>query len=335
MRAAPGTPIACLDGSKPRQWHPGNHPDLGARHGRSHREFRQITADGANSIGWKEAPIRRRSPCSWWSGRFGADRRHHRPTDLRALPRSMSMAAERSRSVSGRKVVYSEFSDNDSISSARGRSHPRLLAGCPAVCRTGGPPRSGASSVSGRAMVDGEAVDEIVKIDPGTPGGQRPGPPVGISASPRPSSDGTRLFGWNRITRTCPATAPFSGTVRSPRTDSSISRRSPVGPDESIFQPKFGAGREHRLRHRRSRVVDLHRFDGGVTSPILCHGGRFGVPACHFRPHHLRLLSEEGSSRHFCEDGVNHLGVIEPMRRSSNDSPTSPEFPSRLPGDRR
>ncbi len=209
------------------------------------------------------------------------------------------------------KVAYSEFSDQ--------RLH--LLGEGPI---TPEPPSPGALRYAdGRFFPDGsivcvreshgdgEAVNEIVIIDPDTREVEVLVTGRDFYASPRPSSDGTKLLWleWDH------PNMPWDGTVLK---TGSIKGQELIdvaevagGPDESIFQPEWAPDGSIVFASDRSGWWNLHRFDGGVTSPILAMEADFGVPLWIFGPTTFGFLSEGRILTAFWEGGVNHLGVID------------------------
>ena len=103
---------------------------------------------------------------------------------------------------------------------------------------------------------DGEAVNEIVRIDPGTREVEVLVTGRDFYASPRPSSDGTKLLWleWDHPNMPWDGTLLKTGTI----TENGLVDIAEVagGPDESIFQPEWAPDGEHRLRHRPERVVE-------------------------------------------------------------------------------
>ena len=102
------------------------------------------------------------------------------------------------------------------------------------------------------------------------------------------------------------------------------------GPDESIFQPEWAPDGSIVFASDRSGWWNLHRFDGGVTSPILAMEADFGVPAWIFGLTTFGFLSEGRILAAFWEGGVNHLGVID--RDGNLSTSTQPPDRSRFPG---
>ena len=169
---------------------------------------------------------------------------------------------------------------------------------------------------------DGEAVNEIVRIDPDTMEVTVLVTGRDFYASPRPSSDGTRLLWleWDH------PNMPWDGTVLK---TGSITAEGLIdvagiagGPDESIFQPEWAPDGGIVFATDRSGWWNLHRFDGEVTSPILEMEADFGVPLWIFGPTTFGFLSGGRILAAFWEGGVNHLGVIDSdgrLNRLPND----------------
>jgi len=158
---------------------------------------------------------------------------------------------------------------------------------------------------------EGEAVNEIVRIDPETQEVEVLVTGRDFYAHPRPSSDGTKLLWleWDH------PNMPWDGTVLK---TGSIEGQEVIdvaevagGPDESIFQPEWAPDGSIVFASDRSGWWNLHRFEGGVTSPILSTEADFGVPAWIFGSTTFGLLSEGRILTAFWEGGVNHLGVVD------------------------
>ncbi len=168
----------------------------------------------------------------------------------------------------------------------------------------------------------GEAVNEIVRIDPDTEEVTVLVTGRDFYAAPRPSSDGTRLLWleWDHPNMPWDGTVLKTGSI----TDQGLMEVAGIagGPDESIFQPEWAPDGSIVFATDRSGWWNLHRFDGEVTSPILEMDADFGVPLWIFGPTTFGFLSGGRILAAFWEGGVNHLGVIDSdgrLNRLPND----------------
>ena len=158
---------------------------------------------------------------------------------------------------------------------------------------------------------DGEAVNEIVRIDPDTQEVVVLVTGRDFYASPRPSPDGTKLLWleWDHPNMPWDGTILKTGSIEG--TELIDVAEVAGGPDESIFQPEWAPDGSIVFASDRSGWWNLHRFDGGVASPILAMEADFGVPLWIFGPTTFGFLSEGRILTAFWEGGVNHLGVVD------------------------
>jgi dipeptidyl aminopeptidase/acylaminoacyl peptidase len=224
--------------------------------------------------------------------------------------------------VDGGRVAYSELSDQRLYLLGEGPITPEPSSPSALRYADGRFLPDGSIVCVRESHGDGEAVNEIVRIDPDTKEVTVLVTGRDFYASPRPSSDGTRLLWleWDH------PNMPWDGTVLK---TGSIKGQELIdvaevagGPDESIFQPEWAPDGSIVFATDRSGWWNLHRFDGGVTSPILAMEADFGVPLWIFGPTTFGFLSEGRILTVFWEGGVNRLGVIEPngrLNRLPND----------------
>ncbi len=158
---------------------------------------------------------------------------------------------------------------------------------------------------------DGEAVNEIVRIEPGTQNVTVLASGRDFYASPRPSSDGTKLLWleWDHPNMPWDGTLLNTGTI----TEDGLIDIEQVagGPDESIFQPEWSPGGDIVFATDRSGWWNLHRFDGERSAAIVEMEADFGVPLWIFGPTTFGFLSEGRILTAFWEGGINHLGVVD------------------------
>ena len=158
---------------------------------------------------------------------------------------------------------------------------------------------------------DGEAVNEIVRIEPGTQNVTVLASGRDFYASPRPSSDGTKLLWleWDHPNMPWDGTLLKTGTI----TEDGLIDIEEVagGPDESIFQPEWSPGGGIVFATDRSGWWNLHRFDGERSTAIVEMEADFGVPLWIFGPTTFGFLSEGRILTAFWEGGINHLGVVD------------------------
>jgi dipeptidyl aminopeptidase/acylaminoacyl peptidase len=158
---------------------------------------------------------------------------------------------------------------------------------------------------------EGEAVNEIVMVEPDTRQVTVLATGRDFYSSPRPTSDGTRLLWleWDHPNMPWDGTVLKTGTI----TDQGLADIEEIagGSEESIFQPEWAPDRSIVFASDRTGWWNLHRFDGGMTSPIRTMEADFGVPAWIFGSSTFGFLSGGKILAAFWEDGVNHLGVID------------------------
>ncbi|HYJ24014.1 MAG TPA: prolyl oligopeptidase family serine peptidase [Acidimicrobiia bacterium] len=158
---------------------------------------------------------------------------------------------------------------------------------------------------------DGEAVNEIVRIDPDTREVEVLVTGRDFYASPRPSSDDTKLLWleWDHPNMPWDGTLLKTGTI----TENGLVDIEEVagGPDEAIFQPEWSPGGGIVFATDRSGWWNLHRFDGEHSTAIVEMEADFGVPLWIFGPTTFGFLSEGRILTAFWEGGVNHLGVVD------------------------
>ena len=219
------------------------------------------------------------------------------------------------------KVAYSEFSDQRLYLLGEGPITPEPSSPGALRYADGRFLPDGSVVCVRESHGDGEAVNEIVKIDPDTREVEVLVTGRDFYASPRPSSDGTKLLWleWDH------PNMPWDGTILK---TGSINGAELIdvtevagGPDESIFQPEWAPDGTIVFASDRSGWWNLHRFDGSVASPILAMEADFGVPLWIFGPTTFGFLSEGRILTAFWEGGVNHLGVVDRdggLRRLSN-----------------
>ncbi len=158
---------------------------------------------------------------------------------------------------------------------------------------------------------DGEAVNEIVLIDP-------EGSTVTVLAtgrdfyaSPRPSPEGDRLLWleWDHPNMPWDGTALKTAAV----TDSGLDhiREIAGGIDESVFQPEWAPDGGIVFATDRSGWWNLHRFDGEGSAPIITMKADFGLPAWIFGSSAYGFLSDGRILAAYWKDGVSHLCVID------------------------
>ncbi len=156
----------------------------------------------------------------------------------------------------------------------------------------------------------GEAVNEIVRVDPAGNSVRVLASGRDFYSSPRPSADGGRLLWleWDH------PNMPWDGTTLMVAiiTNEGLTDVSQVsgGRDESVIQPEWGPDGEVVFVTDRSGWWNLHRFDGGESSPILTMEADFGGPAWLFGSTTFGFLSRGRLLAGFWEGGVHHLAVI-------------------------
>lgn len=207
-------------------------------------------------------------------------------------------------------VAYSELSDQRLHMLGRGPITPE-----PAV-------PDGLRYADGRFLPDGsivcvreshangEPINEIVRVDPGTASVTVLATGRDFYSSPRPSPDGNHLLWleWDHPNMPWDATVLMVATIG----DNGLVdvERIAGGPDESIFQPEWPPDGGIVFATDRSGWWNLHRFDGARSSPIVTMEADFGLPAWIFGNASYGFLSGGRILATFWERGVGHLGVI-------------------------
>ena len=213
--------------------------------------------------------------------------------------------------VGGGKVAYSEFSDQRLYLLDDGPTTPEPSR--PGALRYA----DGRFLPNGRFVCvreshgDGEAVNEIVRIDPDTQEVEVMVTGRDFYSSPRPSPDGQRLLWleWDHPNMPWDGTVLKTGTL----TDQGLVDVEEIagGSDESLFQPEWAPDGGIVFATDRSGWWNLHRFDGEHSTPILEMAADFGGPAWIFGATTFGFLSGGKILAAFWEDGVDHLGVID------------------------
>ena len=283
-------------------------------------DFGQIATDGANlywlegrpSEGGRQVLVRRDD-----SGQIG---------DITAPPIYVRTKVHEygggAFTVDSGKVAYSELSDQRLYLLGEGPITPEPSSPGALRYADGRFLPDGSIVCVRESHVDGETVNEIVKIDPGNREVEVLVTGRDFYASPRPSPEGTRLLWleWDHPNMPWDGTFLKTATI----TENGLVDIAEVagGPDESIFQPEWAPDGSIVFATDRSGWWNLHRFDGRMTSPILAMEADFGVPAWIFGSTIFGFLSDRRILTAFWEDGVNHLGVIESdgrLNRLPND----------------
>ena len=158
---------------------------------------------------------------------------------------------------------------------------------------------------------DGEAVNEIVMVTPGTQDVTVLVTGRDFYAAPRPSSDGSRLLWleWDHPNMPWDGTFLKTATI----TDQGLTDVEEIagGPDESIFQPEWAPDGGIVFATDRGGWWNLHRFDGEQCTAIVEMEADFGVPLWIFGLTSFGFLSGGRILAAFWEGGVNHLGVVD------------------------
>jgi dipeptidyl aminopeptidase/acylaminoacyl peptidase len=208
-------------------------------------------------------------------------------------------------------VAYSEFADQRMYLLGRGPITPEPPAPGALRYADGRFCPDGSIVCVRESHGDGEAVNEVVKVTPDTQEVTILATGRDFYASPRPSPDGHRLLWleWDH------PNMPWDGTLlkTATTTDQGLIDVDEIvgGPEESIFQPEWAPDGGIVFATDRGGWWNLHRFDDGVTSPIIAMDADFGVPAWIFGMTSFGFLSGGRILAAFWENGVNHLGVID------------------------
>ncbi len=220
------------------------------------------------------------------------------------------------------KVAYSEFADQRLYVLGRGPITPEPSS--PGALRYA----DGRFLPDGRIVCvreshgDGEAVNEIVMVTPATQDVTVLVTGRDFYASPRPSSDGSRLLWleWDHPNMPWDGTFLKTATI----TDQGLTDIEEIagGPDESIFQPEWEPDGGIVFATDRNGWWNLHRFDGEQSTAIVEMEADFGVPLWIFGLTSFGFLSGGRILAAFWEGGVNHLGVVDSngqLNRLPND----------------
>ena len=124
-------------------------------------------------------------------------------------------------------------------------------------------------------------------------------------AAPQPRRHPARP-GWPGTTRTCPGTAPSSGSPNSGRRCArGAAGLVAGGPDESIFQPEWSPDGALYFVSDRTGWWNLYRWRDGQTEPLCPLEAEFGQPQWVFGHVHLRASPRpSASSAAYTERGV-------------------------------
>jgi len=209
------------------------------------------------------------------------------------------------------KVAYSEFTDQRLHLLGKGPITPEPSASGALRYADGRFLPDGSIVCVRESHGNGEAVNEIVMVTPDTQDVMVLATGRDFYACPRPSSDGSRLLWleWDH------PNMPWDGCLLETAT---ITNQGLIdvqeiagGPEESIFQPEWAPDGSIVFASDRSGWWNLHRFNGGMTSPIITMEADFGVPAWIFGLTSFGFLSEGRILAAFWEGGINHLGVVD------------------------
>ena len=224
--------------------------------------------------------------------------------------------------VGGGKVAYSELADQRLYILGKGPVTPEPSAPGTLRYADGRFLPNGSIVCVRESHGDDEVVNEIVVVTPETQEVTVLAAGREFYASPRISSDGTRLLWleWDHPNMPWDGTLLKTGTI----TDQGLIDVAEIagGPDESIFQPEWAPNGGIVFATDRSGWWNLHRFDGEHTRAILEMEADFGVPAWIFGPATFGFLSGGRILAAFWENGTSHLGVIDSdgqMTRLPND----------------
>ncbi len=154
---------------------------------------------------------------------------------------------------------------------------------------------------------EGEAVNELVAVGAdGTCSVLATG--SDFYASPGVSPDGTRLawVEWDH------PNMPWDGTRLVVADAADPTDRSVVagGVDESVVQPEWDTDGSLVFASDRTGWWNLHRFDGGTTSPIVSTAAEFAGPAWVFGSSWYGFLSDGRIAAVITENGTQRLGII-------------------------
>ena len=161
---------------------------------------------------------------------------------------------------------------------------------------------------------DGEVVNELVALP--TDGSAAPWVVASghdFYAAPRLSPDGLRLawLSWDH------PQMPWDGTELwvaelSAAGELAAERRVAGGPAESVLQPAWGPdGRLHFVSDR-SGWWNLYRAEGDDVTPLAPLAAEFAKPAWVFGLQNYDFLPDGRIAATFGQDGVEHLGLIDP-----------------------
>ena len=210
------------------------------------------------------------------------------------------------------EVVYSEFADQRLYRCGLDGTVSPLTVEPerPAASRYGDAARAADGSlicVRETHPEDGEAINELVSIDPA-------GGVTGIASgsdfysSPRISMDGTQLawLEWSYPNMPWDGTRLVVADIEDPTERTVVAG----GPTESIVQPEWMWNGELVFASDRTGWWNLFRFDGESTTPILEMDAEFAGPAWLLGFSWYGFLSGGRIAVAFWESGHHHLGVI-------------------------
>ena len=171
-----------------------------------------------------------------------------------------------------------------------------------------------------------EAINELVTLP--TDGSAPPRTIVGggdFYASPRLSPDGKYLawLTWDHPQMPWDGTELWMGELLP---DGSIdnTRKVAGGPQESIFQPEWSPDGILHFISDRSRWWNLYREQEGKVTPLAPIKADLGVPQWQFGYSRYAFLSDGRIVCVYDQDGLNHLGLIDPI--NGNLKPVKTEF---------